>query len=69
MNTVTGQTRVEIDPDVQAVLEFIQSKVQPCRLIAVSEGAAQMAKLLWSQFPQEPCTVAFLRIPKTGPLA
>jgi len=55
MNTVTGQSkRVEVDPDVQAVLEFLQDRVQACRLISVADGVAQMARLLWASFPQEP---------------
>src|SRR5277367_2447076 len=44
---------VQLDQDVQAVLEFMQSKIQASKLVAVAESLPQIARLLWSQYPQE----------------
>ncbi|MGA2896319.1 MAG: hypothetical protein ABSE27_01820 [Acidobacteriaceae bacterium] len=67
MNTVTGQNnkKVEVDSDVQAVLEFMQDRVQAGKLISVAEGVMQMARLLWGSHPQEPCSAVSLVLPKT----
>jgi hypothetical protein len=43
----------EVDSDVQAVLEFMQANVPATKLVAVSESAAQMGRLLWGHFPKE----------------
>ena len=66
-STVTGQSKkkVEVDSDVQAVLEFMQDRVQTKRLVSVADGAAQMARLLWGSHPQEPCATVSLILPKT----
>jgi len=49
-----------IDPDVQAVAEFMQNRIAVNRLVPVAEGLAKMATILWGRFiPEE---VAILRL-------
>jgi hypothetical protein len=65
MDTVTGpQALFAVDVDAQNVLEFMQRKIQASRLIGVADMLPQIARLLWSQHPQEPCTAASLVVPK-----
>jgi hypothetical protein len=42
------------DEHVGAVLEFIQKNVPTNKLCGVAETAAQIGKLLWAKYPQEP---------------
>jgi hypothetical protein len=56
------------DPDVQAVLEFMQERIPACRLVASAEGLPQLARLLWGHFPQESCRHLRLEVPKLRPL-
>ena len=56
-----------IDPDVQAVLEFMQSNLQASRLVAVACALPQMATLLWGHYPQEHCCALTLTMPKPHP--
>jgi hypothetical protein len=44
---------VVFDADVQAVAEFMQSKIPANRLVSVAEGLAQIAPLLWGQYQSE----------------
>ena len=66
MNTVTGQNRmtIEMNPDVQAVIEFMQATVEASRLVGVAESIPQIARLLWSDGLQEPCYPIALVLPK-----
>lgn len=56
---------LKLDSDVQAVAEYMQDKIAAGKLVAVAEQLPQLARLLWSQFPQEPCAGASLVLPKT----
>jgi hypothetical protein len=49
-----------VDRDLQAVVEFMQSTLPTNKLLSVSEALPQMARLLWSNNPQEPCIGAIL---------
>ena len=51
---------VLLDADVQAVMEFMQEKVEAGRLVGVSRGIAALAPLLWGQY--QPETVDPLRL-------
>lgn len=44
-----------LDPDVQAVAEFMQKSLTAAKLISVADVMPNVARLLWSQYPQEPC--------------
>ena len=54
-----------VDPDVKSVLEFMQRRLPTCKLVAVAECLPQMARLLWTSYPQEACRVLALEVPKT----
>ena len=41
------------DPDVQAVAEFMQARIAASRLVAVADGLAAMAPLLWGRYAAE----------------
>jgi len=43
------------DEHVKAVLDFMQANLPAAKLIGVAESLPQMARLLWSNLPQEPC--------------
>lgn len=58
--------QIEIDQDMQSVIEFMQRNVQATKLVSVAEGLPQMARLLWAQTAQEPCSAASLVVPKPG---
>ena len=53
-NRDRAETRLEIDPHLKAVLEFMQEKIPASNLCGVADGVQQMARLLWSEHPQEP---------------
>lgn len=55
-----------LDPDVKMVAEFMQSRIAASKLVGTADGIAQLARLLWSGYPQEPCRVGELTEPKTG---
>lgn len=44
---------VVVDPDVQVVAEFMQTRIAASRLVAVSDGLAAIAPLLWGRFQPE----------------
>jgi hypothetical protein len=52
--TDRAATQFAIDGDVKAVLEFMQDSFAAARLISIAETLPQMARLLWSHYPQEP---------------
>jgi len=56
--------QIVVDSDVQAVLEFMQANLPADKLLGVADGIPEMARLLWKQYPQEPCPVMVLRLPK-----
>ena len=60
------EMQFEIDPDVQAVLEFMQGRIQACKLVGIAEALPQIAKLLWGHNPQEPVRVVSLEITCLG---
>ena len=45
---------VVLDSDVRAVLEFMQTRIAASKLVPIAERLPEMAKLLWSRYPQEP---------------
>jgi hypothetical protein len=47
------QTELLIDPDLKAVLEFMQERMEASRLVAVASGVAAIAPLLWGQYSTE----------------
>ena len=49
--------QIAFHEDAKAVLEFMQSNVPTNRLLGVAEALPQMARLLWSGYPQEPLSV------------
>lgn len=55
---------MKVDSDVQSVLEFMQQNIQASRLTGVADSLPQMARLLWSRYPQEPCFAVSLVQPK-----
>jgi hypothetical protein len=44
---------IVLDPDVQAVAEFMQQRMQASRLVAVANGLAGIAPLLWGRYQRE----------------
>jgi hypothetical protein len=46
-------TSVVIDSDIQAVVEFMQTRIAASRLVAVAGGLAAMAPLLWGHYKTE----------------
>jgi hypothetical protein len=49
-----------VDADLKKVAEFMQTEIPAGKLISVSEQIPKVARLLWSQFPQESCIGAVL---------
>ena len=54
MENKEREMEFEVDSDVQAVLEFMQTNIHAAKLVGVAESAAQMGRLLWGRYPQEP---------------
>ena len=46
--------KLEIDPDVKAVAEFMQRNVSGYRLCRVANAVAAIAPLLWSMHGEQP---------------
>jgi hypothetical protein len=57
------KTRMElsIDPDVRAVIEFMQGAFSASRLIGIARGVAAFAPILWDVYPSDQVRVAELR--------
>lgn len=53
-----------IDEDVKAVAAFMQEKIPASRLVAVADGIAGIAPLLWSRYQGEKIDVLALSSPK-----
>ena len=51
----------EVDRDLQAVLEFMQSNIPTAKLVGIAERMPQMARLLWGDNQQEPVRPIALR--------
>ncbi len=49
-----------IDPDVKAVAEFMQARIEARKLVGVAEGLRAVAPLLWGRYQQEPITAMAL---------
>ena len=56
--------QVVMDEHVKSVLEYMQAHVPENKLIGVSERLPELARLLWSNFQQEPVSVLNLSLPK-----
>jgi hypothetical protein len=56
-----GIVEVVIDPDVRAVAEFIQSKIEARKLVGVAESLRAIAPILWSQYHHHPVQAIELR--------
>jgi len=52
------------DPDARTLLEFMQKNLPTSKLIAISSQLPEIARLLWSDYPQQPCNIIQLGIPK-----
>ena len=55
-----------VDDDVQAVAEFMQGKIAASRLVAVADGLAAIAPLLWGRF--QPDAIQAIRL-EAAPIA
>lgn len=53
-----------IDPDLQAVAEFMQRSIPTARLVSVAAGLHAMAPLLWGQ--HEACAIRPLTLSACG---
>jgi GTPase len=49
-----------VDEDVQAVAAFMQGRIAASRLVAVADGLAALAPLLWGKF--QPETIQAVRL-------
>jgi hypothetical protein len=56
---------VVIDSDLQSVADFMQAHLPTSKLISVAEHLPKIARLLWGEFPQEPCQAFTLTRTKT----
>ena len=45
---------IEIDPDVKAVAEFMQSKIEARKLVGVAESLRAIAPIIWGRYDQIP---------------
>ena len=52
---------LEIDPDVKAVAEFMQANMTASHLVAVAQGVADLAPLLWGRYGKEDVSILLLR--------
>jgi hypothetical protein len=52
---------LEIDPDVKAVIELMQSSMAAAKLVPVAEAVAALAPILWGRYETEDVTVLRLR--------
>lgn len=52
------------DPDAKILLEFMEKNVPTSKLIAISSQLPEIARLLWSDYPQQPCNIIRLGVPK-----
>jgi hypothetical protein len=62
-----GEMQFVVDEHFKAVVEFMQCKIPTEKLIGISDRLPEIARLLWGHFPQEPCTLLSLVVPKLCP--
>ena len=58
---------IVVDEDVLSVVEFMQGGIAASRLVAVAEGLAAMAPLLWGQYQRE--ELRALRLAVAAPIS
>jgi hypothetical protein len=63
VESIDDRAAVQIDPDVLAVVEFMQERIAASRLVAVADGLAAVAPLLWSRHQPEVVEVLKLAFP------
>ncbi len=66
MSTEQDRPALEVDSDVLAVVAFLQTHVAASRLVAVADGLAAIAPLLWGKYQPESVQVIQLA---TKPIA
>jgi hypothetical protein len=54
VSTLPLRCKLEIDPDVQAVLEFMQNSMAADKLVGVAESLPAIARLIWGHYTQRP---------------
>jgi hypothetical protein len=54
---------LEIDPDVLAVMAFMQRNVAGSKLVAVANGVRDLANIAWGSYEKEDVSVLLLREP------
>jgi hypothetical protein len=60
------QTEFFIDSDLQSVADFMQAHLPTSKLVSVADHLPKIARLLWGEFPQEPCQPLALIPTKRG---
>lgn len=55
--------KLDIDPDVLAVVSFMQERLSTDRLVSTAKGIAALAPLLWGQYRSEELRVLRLVAP------
>ncbi len=67
VSTLSLRCKLEIDPDVQAVLEFMQTSMTADKLVGVAESLPVIARLIWGRYTQRHFQAVDLIYPKLGP--
>jgi hypothetical protein len=57
---------IEIDPDVKAVAEFMQSNIPAARLVSITVALYQLAPILWGRYGND--DVHALRLEAVAPI-
>ena len=52
--TVTPDMRIETDPDIEKVLEFMDRNIACDRMVGVAAGLHALAPLIWGRYEQKP---------------
>lgn len=55
-----------VDDDVRVVAEFMQGRIAASRLVAVANGLAAMAPLLWGRYQSEDVQIVRLEADPIG---
>jgi hypothetical protein len=59
---------IEVDADVHRIAEVMQREIAASRLVAVADGLAAIAPLLWGSYQPEPVqTIRLVSEPIAGP--
>jgi len=56
---------LEIDPDLKAVAEFMQSNVPTAKLVSVAESLSAVAPLLWGDYDRQAVAALELKVSPT----